>query len=140
MKITTSKNRIETFLVLYRVFDPPLNLYQSIINSGDLKYIKSETVKEILSRLHNTSLSHIETAVDHEIQLKESFLPFLTVNHPKLILARENSRISVNDYSGMLNEAIHNDDRLRAKLVMLKRYLEYKMTILQKFIRREIYI
>ena len=133
LKITTSKNRIETFLVLYRVFDPPLNRYQSIINSGDLKYIKSETVKEILSRLHNTSLSHIETAVDHEKQLKESFLPFLTVNHPKLILARENSRISVNDYSGMLNEAIHNDDRLRAKLVMLKRYLEYKMTILQMY-------
>ena len=133
LKITTSKNRIETFLVLYRVFDPPLNRYQSIINSGDLKYIKSETVKEILSRLHNTSLSHIETAVDHEKQLKESFIPFITVNHPKLILARENSRISVNDYSGMLNEAIHNDDRLRAKLVMLKRYLEYKMTILQMY-------
>ena len=133
LKITTSKNRIETFLVLYRVFDPPLNRYQSIINSGDLKYIKSETVKEILSRLHNTSLSHIETAVDHEKQLKESFIPFLTVNHPKLILARENSQISVNDYSGMLNEAIHNDDRLRAKLVMLKRYLEFKTSILQVY-------
>ena len=133
LKITTSKNRIETFLVLYRVFDPPLNRYQSIINSGDLKYIKSETVKEILSRLHNTSLSHIETAVDHEKQLKESFIPFITVNHPKLILARENSQISVNDYSGMLNEAIHNDDRLRAKLVMLKRYLEFKTSILQVY-------
>ena len=133
LKITTSKNRIETLLVLYRVFDPPLNRYQSIINSGDLKYIKSETVKEILSRLHNTSLSHIETAVDHEKQLKESFLPILTVNHPKLILARENSQISVNDYSGMLNEAIHIDDRLRAKLVMLKRYLEFKTSILQVY-------
>ena len=61
LKITTSKNRIETFMVLYRVFDPPLNRYQSIINSGYLKYVKSEKVKEILSRLHNTSLSHLET-------------------------------------------------------------------------------
>ncbi len=42
LKITTSKNRIETFMVLYRVFNPPLNRYQSIINSGDLKYVKSE--------------------------------------------------------------------------------------------------
>ena len=59
LKITTSKNRIETFMVLYRVFDPPLNRYQSIINSGYLKYVKSEKVKEILSRLHNLSLIHI---------------------------------------------------------------------------------
>ncbi len=29
LKITSSKNRIETFMVLYRVFDPPLNRYQS---------------------------------------------------------------------------------------------------------------
>jgi len=133
LKITTSKNRIETFMVLYRVFDPPLNRYQSIINSGDLKYVKSEKVKEILSRLHNTSLSHLETAVEHEKQLKQSFLPFITVNHPEVILARNNNRISVDRYSEILNEAIHNDDRLKAKFVMLKRYLEFKTSILQVY-------
>ena len=131
LKITTSKNRIETFMVLYRVFDPPLNRYQSIINSGYLKFVKSEKVKEILSRLHNTSLSHLETAVEHEKQLKQSFLPFIAVNHPKEILARGNNKISVNQYSEILNEAIHNDDRLKAKFVMLKRYLEFKISILQ---------
>ncbi|MBT3478611.1 MAG: hypothetical protein HN915_04895 [Candidatus Marinimicrobia bacterium] len=133
LKITTSKNRIETFMVLYRVFNPPLNRYQSIINSGDLKYVKSEKVKEILSRLHNTSLSHIETAVEHEKQLKQSFLPFLTENHPNVVLARDNNRISVNRYSDILNEAINSDNRLNAKLVLLKRYLEYKSSILQKY-------
>ena len=133
LKITTSKNRIETFMVLYRVFDPPLNRYQSIINSGYLKYVKSEKVKEILSRLHNTSLSHIETAVEHEKQLKQSFLPFITVNHPEVILARDNNLISVNQYSEILSEAIHIDDRLKAKFVMLKRYLEFKLSILQVY-------
>ena len=131
LKITTSKNRIETFMVLYRVFDPPLNRYQSIINSGYLKYVKSEKVKEILSRLHNTSLSHLETAVEHEKQLKQSFLPFIAANHPKVILARGDNQISVNQYSKILNEAIHNDNRLKAKFVMLKRYLEFKISILQ---------
>jgi hypothetical protein len=120
-------------MVLYRVFNPPLNRYQSIINSGDLKYVKSEKVKEILSRLHNTSLSHIETAVEHEKQLKQSFLPFLTENHPNVVLARDNNRISVNRYSDILNEAINSDNRLNAKLVLLKRYLEYKSSILQKY-------
>ena len=133
LKITSSKNRIETFMVLYRVFDPPLNRYQSIINSGDLKYVKSETVKEILSRLHNTSLSHLETAVEHEKQLKQSFLPFITVNHPEVILARNNNRISVDRYSEILYKAIDSDNRLKAKLVMLKRYLEFKTSILQVY-------
>ena len=133
LKITTSKIRIETFIILYRVFDPPMNRYYSIINSGDLKYVKSDKVKEILSRLHNTTFSYVETAVEHEKQLKQSFLPFLTINHPDVILARDNNKISIDRYSEILNDAIKSDDKLKAKLILLKRYLEYKISILQMY-------
>ena len=133
LKITTSKIRIETFMVLYRVFDPPLNRYHSIINSGDLKYIKSDKVKEILSRLHNTSFSYVETAVEHEKLLKQSFIPFLTINYPDVIIARENNKISISRYSEILNDAIKGDDKLKAQLIILKRYLEYKISILQMY-------
>ena len=133
LKNTTSKIRIETFIILYRVFDPPMNRYYSIINSGDLKYVKSDKVKEILSRLHNTTFSYVETAVEHEKQLKQSFLPFLTINHPNVILARDNNKISIDRYSEILNDAIKSDDKLKAKLILLKRYLEYKISILQMY-------
>ena len=133
LKIATSKIRIETFIILYRVFDPPMNRYYSIINSGDLKYVKSDKVKEILSRLHNTTFSYVETAVEHEKQLKQSFLPYLTINHPEVILARDNIKISINRYSEILNDAIKSDDKLKAKLILLKRYLEYKISILQMY-------
>ena len=133
LKIATSKIRIETFIILYRVFDPPRNRYYSIINSGDLKYVKSDKVKEILSRLHNTTFSYVETAVEHEKQLKQSFLPFLTINHPDVILARDNNKISIDRYSEILNDAIKSDDKLKAKLILLKRYLEYKISILQMY-------
>ena len=133
LKIATSKIRIETFIILYRVFDPPMNRYYSIINSGDLKYVKSDKVKEILSRLHNTTFSYVETAVDHEKQLKQSFLPFLTINHPDVILARDNNKISIDRYSEILNDAINSDDKLKAKFILLKRYLEYKISILQMY-------
>jgi hypothetical protein len=133
VKITTSKIRIETFIILYRVFDPPMNRYYSIINSGDLKYVKSDKVKEILSRLHNTTFSYVETAVEHEKQLKQSFLPFLTINHPNVILARDNNKISIDRYSEILNDAINSDDKLKAKFILLKRYLEYKISILQMY-------
>ena len=133
LKMTTSKSRIERFMIIYRVFDPPMNRYYSIINSGDLKYVKSDKVKEILSRLHNTSFSYVETAVEHEKQLKQSFLPFLTINHPNVILARDNNKISIDRYSEILNDAINSDDKLKAKFILLKRYLEYKISILQMY-------
>jgi hypothetical protein len=111
-----------------------MNRYYSIINSGDLKYVKSDKVKEILSRLHNTTFSYVETAVEHEKQLKQSLLPFLTINHPNVILARDNNKISIDRYSEILNDAINSDDKLRAKFILLRRYLEYKISILQMYV------
>lgn len=133
LKMTTSKSRIERFMIIYRVFDPPMNRYYSIINSGDLKYVKSDKVKELLSRLHNTSFSYVETSVEYEKQLKQSFLSFLAINHSDVILARDNTKISINRYSELLNDAIKSDDILKANFIMIKRYLEIKMTQLKLY-------
>ena len=43
-KITTSKSSIEFNLIYYRVFEPPMNRYLSIINAGTLKY-KSNQIR-----------------------------------------------------------------------------------------------
>ena len=133
LKMTTSKSRIERFMIIYRVFDPPMNRYYSIINSGDLKYVKSDKVKELLSRLHNTSFSYVETSVEYEKQLKQSFLSFLAINHSDVILARDNTKISINRYSELLNDAIKSDDKLKANFIMIKGYLEIKMTQLKLY-------
>ena len=133
LKMTTSKSRIERFMIIYRVFDPPMNRYYSIINSGDLKYVKSDKVKELLSRLHNTSFSYVETSVEYEKQLKQSFLSFLAINHSDVILARDNTKISINRYSELLNDAIKSDNKLKANFILIKRYLEIKMTQLKLY-------
>ena len=133
LKMTTSKSRIERFMIIYRVFDPPMNRYYSIINSGDLKYVNSDKVKELLSRLHNTSFSYVETSVEYEKQLKQSFLSFLAINHSDVILARDNTKISINRYVELLNDAIKSDDKLKANFIMIKRYLEIKMTQLKLY-------
>jgi len=134
LKITTSKNRIETFLVIYRVFEPPMNRYYSIINSGDLKFVKSNKIKEVLSRLHNTSFSYVETTVEYEKQLKQSFLPFIAENHPSIIIARDNQNISMKEYVHQLVNAIENDIKLKANFTMVKRYLEYKLNFLRIYV------
>ena len=129
LKITTSKSRIETFLVIYRVFEPPMNRYYSIINSGDLKFVKSNKIKEVLSRLHNTSFSYVETTVEYEKQLKQSFLPFIAENHPSIIIARDDQNVSMKEYVLKLVNAIEKDIKLKANFSMVKRYLEYKLNL-----------
>ena len=131
LKITTSKIRIETFLVIYRVFEPPMNRYYSIINSGDLKFVKSNKIKEVLSRLHNTSFSYVETTVEYEKQLKQSFLPFIAENHPSIIIARDDQNVSMMEYVQKLVKAIKKEIKLKANFSMVKRYLEYKLNFLR---------
>ena len=133
LKITTAKSRIETFLVIYRVFDPPMNRYYSIINSGDLKFVKSDKIKEILSRLHNTSFSYVETTVEYEKQLKQSFLPFLSQNHPEIILARDDTSVSMKKYVDIISLSINSDNKLKANFIMVKRYLDYKLSFLRLY-------
>ena len=134
LKITTAKSRIETFLVIYRVFDPPMNRYYSIINSGDLKFVKSDKIKEILSRLHNTSFSYVETTVEYEKQLKQSFLPFISENHPDIILARDNNSVSMKKYIDIIGQSINKDKKLKANFIMVKRYLDYKLSFLRLYV------
>lgn len=134
LKITTSKSRIETFLVIYRVFEPPMNRYYSIINSGDLKFVKSNKIKEVLSRLHNTSFSYVETTVEYEKQLKQSFLPFIAENHPSIIIARDDQNVSMKEYVQKLVNAIEKDIKLKANFSMVKRYLEYKLNFLRIYV------
>ena len=133
LKITTAKSRIETFLVIYRVFDPPMNRYYSIINSGDLKFVKSDKIKEILSRLHNTSFSYVETTVEYEKQLKQSFLPFLSQKHPEIILARDDTSVSMKKYIDIISRSIKSDKKLKANFIMVKRYLDYKLSFLRLY-------
>ena len=134
LKITTAKSRIETFLVIYRVFDPPMNRYYSIINSGDLKFVKSDKIKEILSRLHNTSFSYVETTVEYEKQLKQSFLPFISQNHPDIILARDDNSVSMKKYIDIISQSIKSDKKLKANFIMVKRYLDYKLSFLRLYV------
>ena len=134
LKITTAKSRIETFLVIYRVFDPPMNRYYSIINSGDLKFVKSDKIKEILSRLPNTSFSYVETTVEYEKQLKQSFLPFISQNHPDIILARDDNSVSMKKYIDIISRSIKSDKKLKANFIMVKRYLDYKLSFLRLYV------
>ena len=131
--LTTSKSRVEFVLTYYRVFEPPMNQYQSVIHAGALKYVKSQKVNEKLGQLHNTFLRYMQASVNYETVLKQSFTPFLTLEHPALLLAREQNSVGFDSYVTMLNSAISQDDRFAANMKLLTSYLENKLYFLKLY-------
>ena len=78
---------IEFILTRYRVFEPPMNQYQSIIHAGAESLevpLESDKVKDKLGQLHkDTFLRYMQTSVNYERELKQAFMPFLTSeSHP----------------------------------------------------------
>ena len=97
----------------YREFQPPMNRYNSIINEGTIKFIKSDSVKQQLSELHNTFYSYLKSVVDDEkfIQQKLSF--YLAENYPKVILL-ETYDTEKKTYYNFLSKAVDDDEILKA--------------------------
>jgi hypothetical protein len=92
-KVAISKNRVVYNLIYYRDFDPPMNRYTSIINTGDLKYIQSENIKETLTRLHNLNFTKVASTVNYEKKIIELIIELITEENPSLFLKANNSKI-----------------------------------------------
>ena len=133
-EITSSKSRIEYNLIYYRNFEPPMNRYVSMINTGSFKFIKSERVKEALTRLHTINYSNINTSVQYEKLLKEHLIEIITKNHPNLLFASNDSQFSIEDYSKLLKTEIEKDPILKSNLIIQQKYFETKKSLLTLYI------
>ena len=129
-EITSSKSRIEYNLIYYRNFEPPMNRYVSMINTGSFKFIKSERLKESLTRLHTINYSNINTSVQYEKLLKEHLIEIITKNHPNLLFASNDSQFSIEDYSKLLKTEIEKDPILKSNLIIQQKYFETKKSLL----------
>lgn len=132
--ITRSKSRIEYNLIYYRDFLPPMNRYNSMISSGDLKYLKSEKLKEILTRLHSINLSRIKTTVKDEQLLKEQMISLLTIDHSQLFVKAVNNKFKLEDYSKLLHLSIRNDLKLKSNMLVQMKYFKYRISSLKLYI------
>lgn len=117
-----NKSRIQFTLIYYRVFEPPTDRYHSIINSGHLKYIDSEKVKELISKLHITYSTYVQTTIQHEKELREELLKIILNDHPDFILNKDNQNIDFEEYYDMLHIAVSEDDNLHSSLSLLRDY------------------
>ena len=133
-KITSSKSRIEFNLIYYRDFEPPMNRYNSMISSGDIKFIQSEEVKETLTRLHNLNYSNLKTSVEYEKSIKNQLINILTQNHPKVLFAADNNQTSIELYSKLLYNSINRDSSLKSNLLIQMKYFKTRVSLLKLYL------
>ena len=131
--ITSSKSRIEYNLIYYRDFEPPMNRYNSMISSGNIKYIDSEKLKEILTRLHNLNYSNLKTTVEYEKSLKEQLIQILTKNHSNVLLIGDDNKTSLDNYSRELYSAIKADNELKTNLIIQMKYFKTRVSLLKLY-------
>ena len=133
INLTKSKSRIQFNLIYYRVFEPPTNRYHSIINSGSLKFINSEKIKEILSRIHITYSSYVQTTIDYEKKLKEEIVPIISKRHPDIIIKKNDVKLSLEDYCHIIFNSIQSDKELLSKIILLEEYQKNKINWLSMY-------
>jgi len=133
-KVAISKNRVEYNLIYYRDFDPPMNRYTSIINTGDLKYIKSENIKETLTRLHNLNFTKVASTVNYEKKIIELIIELITEENPSLFLKANNSKIDFESYLKSLHKFIKKNDKLKSNLVVQLKYFKTRISSLKYYI------
>lgn len=132
-KIAISKNRVEYNLIYYRDFTPPMNRYRSIINTGDLKYIQSENIKELFSRLHNLNFSKVVSTVEYEKKIKELIIELISDENPSLFLKGNNSKINFENYLKSLHKFVQENEKLKSNLIVQMKYFKTRISSLKVY-------
>lgn len=131
--VAISKNRVEYNLIYYRDFDPPMNRYTSLINTGDLKHIESENIKEILTRQHNINFTKVKSTEDYEKKILEIIVELISNEKPSIFLKGNNSKISFEDYLTSLHRYIQESERLKSNLTVQLKYFKTRVSSLRLY-------
>jgi len=129
-----SKSRVEYNLIYYRDFSPPINRYISAVNTGDLKYIKSQEIIDALTRLHNQNFNMVQSTVEYEKSLKTKLISLLTSNYPKIIINGEDNNVSMENYLEYLHKIIRKDEHIRSELLVQMRYFKTRVSFLKFYL------
>ena len=132
-KVAISKNRVEYNLIYYRDFDPPMNRYKSTTNTGDLKFIQSENIKEVLTRLHNLNFTKVVSTVDYEKKIIELIIDLITEENPSLFLKGNDPKINFDSYLKTLHKFIQENEKLKSDLIVQLKYFKTRISSLKLY-------
>ena len=129
--IISSYDEVNIAVIDYRGFGPPLNRYNSIINEGTLKFVKSDSIKQLLSQLHNTFFKYINANVSDEKVIQQKISLYLADNYPEIFLNQDKLSFDQSLYN--LKNIIQNDPNFKAYLKIKSRTMFVKTFFLEKY-------
>ena len=130
-EIITSYDEVNIAVIDYRGFGPPLNRYNSIINEGTLKFVESDSIKQLLSQLHNTFFKYIDANVSDEKVIQQKISLYLADNYPEIFLDQD--KFSFDQSLNNLKTIIQNDSNFKAYLKIKARTMSVKSFFLEKY-------
>lgn len=125
---------MEYNLIYYRDFSPPMNRYESMVNTGDLKYINSQEISDLLTRLHNQDFGLVKSTVEYEKSLKINLINLITSNYPRIILSGENNEVTLTKYLEELHKVFQRDKSLQTELLVQMRYYNTRIAALKYYL------
>ena len=131
-KLVETPFEIEVAIIDYRGFQPPMNRYNSIINEGTLKFVDSDSIKQLLGRLNNTLISYLNANVGDEKIIQQKISSYIIENYPEIIMSENNTTLK--NYYNILREKINNDLNLKAYLKTKSRTMYVKNIFLDRYI------
>ena len=108
-----------------------MNRYRSAINTGDLKYINSENIKESITRLHNLNFGKVVSTVDYEKKIIDLIIELITKEKPSLILNGNDLKINFDDYLKFLHKLIQENEKLKSNLTVQLKYFKTRISSLK---------
>lgn len=131
-KLVETPFEIEVAIIDYRGFQPPMNRYNSIINEGTLKFVDSDSIKQLLGRLNNTLISYLNANVGDEKIIQQKISSYIIENYPEIIMSENNTTLK--NYYNILRGKINNDLNLKAYLKTKSRTMYVKNIFLDRYI------
>jgi hypothetical protein len=87
-----------------------------------------------LTRLHTFNLSNIKTTVAYEKALKEQLIALMTSTHSEVFIAGNNNYKGLESYADLLFQAIDDNPRLKANLLVQMKYFKTRVYLLNQYI------
>ena len=133
LETISSKTRVESAILNFTPFTPPMETYQSIIGSDGLRILNSNKLKIALNTLYSRNFNRVLLVVDDEKQLKAKLLMVFLERYPEVVTARADASITLPEYISSLESIIKSDREIKAEMIIQLKYLKQRRATLQLY-------
>ena len=96
-----------------------------------MKFVESDSIKQLLSQLHNTFFKYINANVSDEKVIQQKISLYLADNYPEIFLNQDKLSFDQSLYN--LKNIIKNDPNFKAYLKIKSRTMFVKTFFLEKY-------